>query len=129
MWTECCIAVIMGSVAAFRALFVQDHSRIAEEQHKSPSYLMHQRLLRKWKRSQESSLEDGEREGLPQVPSATFTGLRTFIRRHDRSAGATTMMRSEFDNFDEPLATGDKRGNQIYSSMEWDVRSHRIGGD
>jgi hypothetical protein len=36
-------------------------------------------------------------DGLPQIPSATITGVRTFIRRNNRTFGASTVMRSELN--------------------------------
>lgn len=124
-WMECGIAVIMGSAAAFRTLFVQDQIK---EKNKGPSYSMRQRLMQRWKRSYELSLEDGE-QNLPQIPSATLSGLRTFLRRNNRSAGATTFMRSEFDDSDE--LTGHDGGDRyrIHHSRGWDVQSTLVSED
>ena len=128
-WAEGCVAGIMGSAVAFRALFVQDHNRIPDERKPAPSPSMRQRFQQKWKRSRESTLEEGEPAGLPQIPSATLTGLRSFMRRHNRSAGATTMLGSEYDTLREPMTGEGQREIQIYRSVEWDIRSDHLNED
>ena len=128
IWAEGCVAVIMGSAVAFRALFIQEHNRIPDE--RKPGHSMRQRFLHKWKRSHESTMEDGEAAGLPQIPAATLTGLKSFIRRHNRSAVATTVLDTDFGTdfatLHEPNPGEGQREIQIYRSVEWDIRSDRL---
>ena len=76
--TEACIAVTMVSLTAFRSLFVANASS-REKKSKTP---YKERLWYPRKRSRESQ----DIESLPSVPSATLTGMRTFIRGNERSS-------------------------------------------
>jgi hypothetical protein len=98
MWTEACVAVIMGSIVALRALLIQGSARKSKEKPRGPSYSMRERILKRIKRSKDSSWEEMGGDGLPQIPSATITGVRTFIRRNNRTFGASTVMGSELDH-------------------------------
>lgn len=92
-WVEACIAVIMGSMTAFRSLFVSNGSVIYKDgQRKAPSYSsVREKLLKKFKRSRDSSWDELEQNELPEIPSATMNGMRTFIRRNNRSGPGTRM--------------------------------------
>ena len=75
---ECSIAVITVSVSAFRSLFVANTERSPQRRPKySPSY-WRQRLNRRRLHSDDQDVE-GTNE-LPQIPTATLTGMRTVIR-------------------------------------------------
>lgn len=50
---------------------------------------------------QEKGAGSGEDKDLPQVPSATMTGLRTFIYRNGRTVDEESVVRSGFYTFDE----------------------------
>ena len=81
---ECSIAVLMVSVSAFRSLFVQSpaQSPISREQRHSPSE-KERRFLR---RHPDPDLYDThEANGLPQIPSATLSGMATVIGEARRS--------------------------------------------
>lgn len=80
---EACVAVIMASLTAFRTVFnlSRDRSDYRDRMKKPTSYL--QRLGRKKK-------NNDERIEL-QVPRATLTGMRTFIRGDKRGSGESTI--------------------------------------
>lgn len=124
LYLEACIATIMASITAFRTLFVQRASadkkqRAAAAAVVSPppsgSYYssVREKLLRKmgrWNRSgggwEEVSSGERARSGkgekdLPQVPSATMTGIRTFIYRNGRTVDEESVVRSGLYTFDE----------------------------
>ena len=94
---EGCIAVLMASVSAFRSLFNSEGSRAARKKPKvSWTY-----PKVPWRRGKKplGSESDLETNALPAIPSATMTGLRTFIRGGPRSTG----LRSEFEELPEEL--------------------------
>ena len=81
---ECSIAVIMVSLTAFRSLFVVDASRQVRRPKYTPSYWKKKKMA--WNRHKTSSdLNDPNFGNLPAIPSATMTGLRTFIRGEPKS--------------------------------------------
>jgi len=75
---ECSIAVIMVSVSAFRSFFVVSASKNASPRLPKSSTYWRRRLLQK----RSASSEDTEKgvNVLPQIPSATMTGMRTVIQ-------------------------------------------------
>lgn len=108
LYMEACIALTMASVTTFRTVFITVSSKRNEKKHQRPSYSMRQRLVAKLGgRSRPDELEKWENEeGLPTVPGATLTGMRTFIRRNNRTFGGTTEMRSEYDRLEEEHPKG-----------------------
>lgn len=82
---ECSIAVLMVSMSAFRSFFVAGAAS-----HRSPQRLAHSSPS--WKRRVfRNRLFAGEHDleatnGLPPIPNATLTGMRTWIRdvRHSK---------------------------------------------
>lgn len=76
---ECSISVIMVSVSAFRSFFVVSATNHASPQRprQSPTS-WRRRLLHKRFFLDEYDVESTN--GLPQIPSATLTGMRTLIR-------------------------------------------------
>lgn len=94
------IAVLMASVSVFRSLFASESSRAAR---KKPNMRWTAREI-PWRREKRSPHSESalETNGLPYIPSATMTGLRTFIRGGPKP----TDLRSEFDETPEdyPLA-------------------------
>lgn len=80
-YIEACIAIIMGSATAFRTLFVGGNSRKAPD--KKLSYSVRQRLMRKT--PPKDDCEDTNGRHLPTVPSATLSGLRTFVHHQGRA--------------------------------------------
>lgn len=89
-YLEACIAVIMGSVTAFRALSHSRGSGAFEKGKKAAPYFSHERLLQRRKKHNDSGWEGLEHDRLPEIPSPMFTGIRTFIRRNNRHPGSTT---------------------------------------
>jgi len=130
MWTEACIAVIMGSIVVLRALLIQGTVRRSNEKPRGPSYSMRERILKRIKRSKDSSWEEMGGEGLPQIPSATMTGVRTFIRRNNRTFGASTVMHSELDQIHEGRGEGQHvksiSEGQIYVDDQVEVQSKGV---
>ena len=125
-WVEGCVAVIMASAVAFRTLFIQDHNKNPAQRKPAPFPSIRHRFQHNCKRSHQANLEEGDLADLPQIPTATFSGLRGFIRRHNRSAGETTILSSECDIVHDTM-TGEGQGEmQIYHSVEWDIRSDRL---
>ncbi|MCJ1252195.1 hypothetical protein MMC30_009442, partial [Trapelia coarctata] len=119
-YTEAGIAVIMGSLTAFRTLFVQGTLKVSHE--KKPSYSIRQRLLRKINKS---GFEDGEQGHLPAIPSATLTGLRTFIHGNNRSTLTTTAMRAEGDQDGIRRSAQTPADNKIHVMGKFEVYSTR----
>ncbi|KAI9833210.1 MAG: hypothetical protein M1826_000123 [Phylliscum demangeonii] len=85
--TEACLAVLMVSLTALRSIFVSDnyrgggHARARPiRPHMSPATLSRQRFWPSRKKLASSDGADSDARGLPSIPSATITGLRTFIR-------------------------------------------------
>ena len=77
---EACIAVIMVSLTAFRSLFVA-HGSGAQSPPQKPSIrkrVLNSRIMVGRRRAEGSDSEETKR--LPEIPRATLTGMRTFIR-------------------------------------------------
>lgn len=90
VYLEASIAIIMASTAAFRTLFARGDpdTRGIKERHKVRKlYLFRKRLLRK------TDWQVTDREDLPKIPSATLTGMDTFIYNSGRSGDITTIIR------------------------------------
>lgn len=107
-YMEGCIGCIMVSIATFRALFVTSKSNAAKKKNKGPSHSFRQHLGNRLKRSGVKDpweVVSGDDEKLPAIPSATLLGMRTYIRRNNRSAGQTTelLTHPHEDDHDEYL--------------------------
>ena len=74
---ECSIAVLMVSVSAFRSLFVQSPAQPPMRQARSSPSEKRRRFLRR--RPDPDLYDTHETNGLPQIPSATLTGITTVI--------------------------------------------------
>ncbi|KAF2792260.1 hypothetical protein K505DRAFT_418567 [Melanomma pulvis-pyrius CBS 109.77] len=93
---EAAIAVMLGSISALRKVFATLPNDRSRENENRPIILIHYDLLKRtlsWKKS--SSIKD-DQKSTPQLSDGnrtqpTLRGLRTFIRRHERSAGHTTL--------------------------------------
>ena len=88
---EACIAVTMISITAFRSVFVASESpRARRERAKKPWYSNTVAAIRRSK-NQRGSDEEAI-QGLPSIPSATLTGMRTFIQggRHVQTSHELT---------------------------------------
>ena len=86
---EASIAVFMASVSAFRSLFAPQGSRAARRKPNIKWSFRGRRLPR--------SDSDLETNGLPAIPGATMTGLRSFIRNSSKP----TVMNSESDEISD----------------------------
>lgn len=93
---EACVAVLMGSVSAFRTIFVSQTNGEGSWQISS----LFRRYLNKLGLSSGSNKNTGELSfvrpecgNLPNVQKSgvTMNTLRKFIRRHNREPGATTL--------------------------------------
>ena len=78
--TECCVAIIMVSLTAVRALFGLESSRSSKE--KELQYVRQSWTTRGIRRREHS--EDAFYEGLPDVPDPAALGMRTMIRSSRR---------------------------------------------
>lgn len=88
MYMEAGVAVLMCSLTVFRTIFNTKQTNSKKRQWE-PSASWIQRM--KWKKSAEKNVSS-ESDGLPSVPSGTLSGLRTFIRRNNRSTAAATSL-------------------------------------
>lgn len=88
---EASISVITVSLTAFRGLFGKKALKIREKQ--ARAWYSHRRiaLLRNRNKRSESEIDRGQQ--LPSIPSATLTGIRTFIRgnRYSKDASVDVM--------------------------------------
>ena len=76
---EACIAVTMISLTAFRSVFVaSESSRARRERAMKPWYSSTFATIRRINKPRGSDEESTQ--GLPSIPSATLTGMRTFIQ-------------------------------------------------
>ena len=100
MQLEASIAVLMASLSAFRSLFATDGSRAARRK-PNIGWTAGSNFWKRKKRSPHSD-SDLETNGLPFIPSATMTGLRSFLRGNSKP----TILRSESDEIsDDHLLT------------------------
>lgn len=108
---EGAVAVMMASVTAFRTLFVrQDRNDDATTPRSPAGSWIHQimsrfQALARAKPSHEEKTGDSAEVPktsmlkLPQMPGATFKGLKTFIRRNNRTGVSTC----DFDTLNSSL--------------------------
>ena len=137
---EACVAVAMISLTAFRSVFVSSASsrarKEAEKKYKSPWYSSTLEKLSTRKKQRSWDAEAAVR-GLPSIPGATLTGMRTFIQGPFRTTNgvSTNVMAtidsapsddSEYDTF--PAA---QKPGQIYvcHEVDHDVRLASRGTD
>ena len=91
-YMEACVACIMASILTFRTLFIGDRTREFKPQRLQQGSIK-QRVLHNMKIFNMAAWEKVEDDSseLPEIPSATISGLRTFIRQ----AGSPMAMTSE----------------------------------
>ncbi|KAI0882866.1 uncharacterized protein GGS22DRAFT_190845 [Annulohypoxylon maeteangense] len=95
--TEGAVAVMMASITAFRTLFVKQTNDSEDTTSRSPAGSFFHRLFKRFQslaRAQppekpSSSQQDSSIVKLPKIPSPIFTGLRTFIRKNNRTNVST----------------------------------------
>lgn len=88
---ECSIAVLMVSVSAFRSLFIPSPKTPAPRQQRDSPSEKGRRLLRR--RPDPDLYDTHETNGLPQIPTATLTGMATLMGEDGQSgetAGRST---------------------------------------
>ena len=93
VYVEICVAVIVVSITAFRSLFIFEAKR-SRERKPSPKWSSKEKL---WRRKGLGEYQTYE--GLPSIPSATLSGLRTLF-----SGGPQTS--SKASNIDHHLEEG-----------------------
>ena len=99
-YIEACVACIMASLQTFRTLLISGGSRVFRQQKlKEQLPSIKRRVSSNMKLLNMAAWERGEDEKneLPKIPSATFSGVRNFIIRYHRSPGSTMAMNSEED--------------------------------
>ncbi|KAK4183912.1 hypothetical protein QBC35DRAFT_541740 [Podospora australis] len=102
-YMEACVAVLMGSLTVFRSVLVaqRNKSSAGDGERKAGgvrrpimSYLYRRRQRSSGQRvSGDEDLESQRGYGLPQIPGGTVTGLRTYIRRHNRDSALATQQK------------------------------------
>lgn len=111
-FVEASTAVIMGSLTVFRTLLTLQNKNSNERRRQagadagfSPqeSWFYRMRLRRK----KRMHYELGSQNGLPDVPSATITGLRTFIRRNNRDTSLETQPQLTITSMQDTLGEED----------------------
>ncbi|CAH0031808.1 unnamed protein product [Clonostachys rhizophaga] len=118
-FTEASVAVLMGSLTAFRTLLVGHVGRNSEPKRSWP-YSRYR--IYKWG-GRKVSADDETQEGLPEVPGATMTGLRTFIRRNNRDPCLATANMTTHTMFREPS----NENNDQYMPNEGAIRASTEG--
>ena len=120
---ECSIAVLMVSVSAFRSLFVPSPANplIQRQQRSSPSEKK-RRFLRR--RPDPDLYDTHETNGLPQIPSATLTGMVTAIGG-DRQSEETADLDQRFHS--HPPPTNHDRSTETTKTNASSARDTELG--
>ena len=127
-YIEAVVAVLMCSLTAFRTVFTTQQTSVAKRQWQ-PSASWIQRM--KWKKSSEKSA-DADSDALPTIPKGTLSGLRTFIRRNNRSAAATTVLETDLglssmpDTKADAIDEGNLRYHGINVKKDYTVSSTKV---
>lgn len=105
--TEGAVAVMMASITAFRTLFVKQTNNPDDTTSRSPAesllhrlYMRFQSLARAQPDEKPMSIESRPIFNLPKLPSPIFTGMRTFVRRNNRTDASAATFASEDSVFD-----------------------------
>lgn len=80
IYMEACIACIMASVTAMRTVFSEGGSKRSKPRY-DPSNTIKERMMRKIRAK--TPWVEVEGQELPNIPSATLTGMRTYIGGND----------------------------------------------
>jgi hypothetical protein len=97
------IAVMMASITAFRTLFVRRTDDPDISTPRSPVENFYQNLRRQFQtlaRAKPEEKPPGTKKAflkLPKLPAPTFTGVRTFIYRNNRTGMSAATFDSELD--------------------------------
>ena len=130
---ECSIAIIMVSVSAFRSLFIPSPTNHLVQKHQG--YSPSERRRKFLRRRPDPDLYDThETGGLPQIPSATFTGTAIMVGEDGYSeerAGLDRQLRDHLppsgDGFEEAILEPDyiQRVAQIWDKYQIGARRNR----
>ncbi|KAI8945170.1 hypothetical protein F4801DRAFT_569290 [Xylaria longipes] len=111
-YLETAVAVIMGSLTVVRSLLVYQSKRGHVQAPTGARPLGESYYRRRYLYRRKKNIELESQEGLPSVPSATMTGMRTFIRRNNRDARFETQATGTLQS-DECTLTGDNGWHRI----------------
>ena len=129
-WTvlEAYIAVIMASMTALRAIFVQGESKAPDKKTKTLLPLIRKGFPQKPGGCMKSQWEEVEGEHLPETPSTTFTGIRTVIHQNGRSAERSTVATSEKKQQSQESSHPPEptNANHIYVTHRMEIHSDRV---
>lgn len=128
LYLEACVATMMASITAFRTLFVHGGSKQREikAQNQAAMYSWREKVLRKIKSGRSDSWQDlSQGESLPKIPSATLTGIKSFINYNGSTRNATTTMGDEEDQLHTELVST-KTNEEINVSKSFEVHSERV---
>jgi len=103
--TEACVAVMMASLTALRILLVAKKNSSNNDSESRKQWARWRPGAWSWVRSKKRSAESSSKKTprtsdyieMPNIPSATLTGMRTHIRRNGRGDQSTTIAESVFD--------------------------------
>ncbi|KAI9799663.1 MAG: hypothetical protein M1826_005481 [Phylliscum demangeonii] len=148
---EACLAVLMVSLTALRSIFVTDHYRggggrrharpRSSRLKMSPGASYRPRYWPRHKHyassSDDGTTPDPDPGSLPAIPSATLTGLRTFIRggggRGRPTAARSTNITLQSDFYQEETIVASEQAPvpvpQPVSACALPPRRHELGGE
>ena len=118
---EACVAVCMISLTAFRSSFISSESQRAQKQAVQRPWYSSAILRKRAKRHSDKEFS----HGLPEIPSATLTGMRTVIE----GGGHTTVDHqktilvsvSEKESDDKPLYKDDLQHSSVSQQVRPDI--------
>ena len=109
---EGCISVLMAAISAFRSLFASEGSR-ASRKKQNRVWTAREKIWNRTKRTFGSESSPGDNV-LPSIPSATMTGLRTFIGGGAKPA----VLSSEFDEESDSFRMAFKKPETLHTRNE-----------
>lgn len=115
---ENCLAVAMASISAFRFVFVGKDAQLKPPRNK-PWYVHRKNLRNTRNRRNWMDIESEGTEKLPEIPRATMTGMRTFIRGHTRP-GKSIMRCGTLDESSDQ-STLHSEGNQTTIRVDYSI--------
>ena len=125
---EAYIAVIMASMTALRGIFVPGDSQAPDKKTKTLPPLIRKGVPRKPGGCKKSQWEEVEGEHLPEIPSTTFTGIRTVVHQNGRSAETSTVATSEKKQRSQESSHPPEptNANHIYVTHRMEIHSDRV---
>lgn len=97
---ENCLAVAMVSLSAFRSVFV-GHNVQAQQVRNKSWYVLKENKRNAHDRKNWMDIESEEAKTLPEIPRATMTGVRTFIRGPTRPEESTMSTTAPAESHDQ----------------------------